>query len=119
MTAHSFYGVIAKDSKIIEKNNNEEARALDYDVESRINCCLEIESIDADLVKIQVNTETLNSHTLPSDEKRMPVAPSTMARRLVEHAYLEVARSCSIAPVLLQFKDNSERGYGSFGAFSK
>ena len=88
------------DSKIQEKSNNEEARARDYDVESRINCCLEIASIDADLVKIHVNTETLKWHTLQSEEKHIPVAPSSRARRHLEHAYLELARSCSIAKLL-------------------
>ena len=107
------------DSKIKEKTNHEEARARDFDVESRINCCLEIASIDADLVKIHVNTETSKSHTLLSEEKRIAVAPSSMARRHLEHAYLEVAQSCSIAPLLLQYKHDGERGYGSFGVFSK
>ena len=107
------------DSKIKEKTNHEEARARDFDVESRSNCCLEIASIDADLVKIHVNTETSKSHTLLSEEKRIAVAPSSMARRHLEHAYLEVAQSCSIAPLLLQYKHDGERGYGSFGVFSK
>ena len=107
------------DSKIKKKTNHEEARARDFDVESRINCCLEIASIDADLVKIHVNTETSKSHTLLSEEKRIAVAPSSMARRHLEHAYLEVAQSCSIAPLLLQYKHDGERGYGSFGVFSK
>ena len=107
------------DPKIKQKTNNEEARARDFDVESRINCCMEIASIDADLVKIHVNTETSKSHTLLSEEKRIAVAPSSVARRHLEHAYLEVARSCSIAPLLLQYNHDSERGYGSFGVFSK
>ena len=107
------------DSKIKEKTNFKEARARDCDVENRINCCLENASIDADLVKIHVNTETLISHTLLGEEKRIAVAPSSMARRHLEHAYLEVAQSCSIAPLLLQYKHDGERGYGSFGVFSK
>ena len=119
MTAHSFKGVIAMDTKIKEKTKNEEVRARNYDVKSRINCCLEIASIEADIVKIHVNTETSKSHTLLSEEKRVAVAPSSMARRHLEHAYLEVAQSCSIAPLLLQYKHDGERGSGSFGVFSK
>ena len=98
------------DSKIKEKTNNEEAGARDYDSESCINCFLEIASIDADLVKIHVNTETSKSHTLLSEEKRIAVAPSSIACRHLGHTYLEVAQSCSIAPLLLQYKHDGERG---------
>ena len=110
------------DTKLKEKTNNEEAKTRDYDVENRVNCCLEIVSFHASLGKIHVNTETLKSHTLLSEEKHkpvIPVAPSSMAPRHFEHSYLEVARYCWVAPLLLQYIHDSEHGYGSFGVFSK
>ena len=107
------------DSIIKENTTDEEARARDYDVESRINCRLETASIDADLVKIHINTAILKSHTLLSEEKRIPVAPSSTPRRHLDHAYSKVARSCSIAPLLLRYKQDGERSYSSFSVFLK
>ena len=80
---------------------------------------MEIASNDAVLVKIHVNTETSKSLTILSEEKRILVAPSSTALRQLEHAYLEVARACSTAPLLLQHKHDDERRYGCFGVFSK
>ena len=60
-------------------------------------------------MKIHVNTETLTSHTPLTEEKHIPVAPSSMACRHLKHAYLEVALSCSIAPLPLQYIHDGER----------
>ena len=105
------------ESKLKEKTNTEETRSSDYDVENGINCCSEIASNDADLVKIHVNTETWKSHTLLIEGERIRVASSSTVRRHLEHAYLEVARSCSLAQ-LFQYEQDGECGHGSFGVFS-
>ena len=107
------------DSNRKENTNDEETGARDDDLGSRANCCFDIASIDADLLKIHVNTETLKSNRLLSEDERIPVACSSIARRSLKQAYLELARSYSIALLLLQYKHHIERGYGRFAVCSK
>ena len=87
------------DQKLKGDSKMEELGARCADNESHI-FCLKTANIDADLVNIHDNTEVLESYTFLIEEERISVASFSMDSRHLED--LEVAGSCSIAPLLLQ-----------------